>query len=393
MKNLIKKSIPFLAMFILSIMSVVVSCQSTMPEGGSSQNPVVSINAGKMADGNYTTNWVFESFNSVVISNRNDHSQKVELSSDEWKYDQKTTEIEILRKLPFEDPFIHVEGYAKVPHTFVLGCMAPELHLLVLIDGRLAIEGHDYTFKPSQKRIVFRNNADLRKDQWFIHYDMENGGTASLGNWEPENRDQLSYFLAEKQKRVLENWYETQDTFWFLEESKQPGAKPRLAKRKPLPGELEHMKSQTVPIIKYRGNVSNKELTEEAGFKTELPEKITVGDKVKEYILKNKTIEEYVEKGDPKRIFHFTYSQNVESEAPPFIHVEMSKDISMHHWQSKFQWVIKKNMVQIGDIPVKEILAWSKSGSSLKEKPEVIQTSSWYWKDKWGSLLGNRYFR
>ena len=379
MKNIIGKILPFFGMLILAISSVVISCQTVPASEKADKLPIASINAGKMQNGDYVTIRVFDKIRGVVVSDRKDLSHRIELGPDEWEYDPETTKITIRRDLPFQNSSISVEGYLRKPLTFVLGNMNSGAGVMVILDDRLAIEGHDYTINESDKRLVFRENINLPGKKWFIQYDMKNG-SASLGNWDPGDIDRLSYFKAEHRKRVLDNWYDRQDTFWFFETSGNPAQKPRLVKRKPLPEEMAAMKALPAPVIKYRGNTPWNELSSELGFNVSLPEKIAIRSLHDSYLLNSRMIEEILIDGKLVRKLHITYLPSAMGEDAPPIDLFLSKEIKNLNGSNQDDLIIDRDVIDLG-LPVHKVQAWKMHVTSLEERPEVIQTSTWFWLD------------
>ena len=117
MKKTICRVIPFFAMFIIAVGSVVVSCATA---SAINDDTFISLNAGRSVNGKTYTVWVFDEIKSVIIVNLDDRSRKIELAGDEWSYDPSTTELIILKEIPFSNYVATVQGDALFPTSFVL---------------------------------------------------------------------------------------------------------------------------------------------------------------------------------------------------------------------------------------------------------------------------------
>lgn len=167
MKKSVYSAIPFLLMFILATGSVVLSCATAPSAKSASREDKLSINTAANLDGRLYTTWVFGEIRSVMIVDEGDRSRKIELKAEDYRYDPASTEITLLRALPFKNYFASIEGTESLPHTFVLNGIKDEEELMVIISDRLAIAGYDYAFDRSDQtppgastlRAVFRSGV------------------------------------------------------------------------------------------------------------------------------------------------------------------------------------------------------------------------------------------
>lgn len=204
MKNHILKTVAFICMLLLSTGSVFLSCVTAAPEKRRTSDAIAVVNTGKDDEGKIFSGWVYQHISSVMLIDDSDRSRKIELSSEQWRYNQSTSELELHLSIPFDDYIVHMEGEPLHPQQCVLHGIATTMDdLLVILDGRLAIEDYDYRISESGDRVVFRDDIDLRKHDWFIRYATQTGA-ASMGEWKPDDRDRLAYIEAEHSRRVLD---------------------------------------------------------------------------------------------------------------------------------------------------------------------------------------------
>jgi hypothetical protein len=267
-------------MFILATGSVVLSCATAPTAKAANRDAKIEVNTGPLQGGKLYTTWVFDRIQSVMIVDVSDRSRKIELAQKEWGYDPATTELTILREIPFKDYFAHIEGSQSLPHAFVLNEIKDETDLLVIISDRLAIKGYDYTFNEKESRLTFRNDVNLKESDWSIQYSTPYGG-AMLGEWKPENADRMSYIEAEHRRRWLDSWYDRQTAFWFLDDARgewkaNPNQPPALIRRAASPKELADMKSAPLNVVKFRTETKDQELSREIGFDARVPRLLSV---------------------------------------------------------------------------------------------------------------------
>ena len=144
------------------------------------------------------------------------------------------TKLTLKNPLPFDNPVIHIEGKITQPESFCLYDFSGTTNeLLVLLDGREAIENYEYTFAGESRTLTFRNDIHPENDGLFyITYQSEDGETHSFGNWDKKDGDRLAEL----------EWK------WMT-------------------------KTQNAPpmVMKDRSDISNKKLSKEVGFSVQLP--------------------------------------------------------------------------------------------------------------------------
>jgi hypothetical protein len=379
-KNILK-ALPFLGMFILATGSVAVSCATAPDSGKSPREEKISVNAGPALDGKIRTTWIFDRIQSVILMDENDHSRKIELSSNEWAYIPETTELAINKKVPFASFIARVDGFRTNPETFILEGLTDTESLLVIMSDRLAIDGYDYTFDTGTKRLTFRNDVRLKDSDWSIQYDTNHGGVM-LGEWKPESADRMSYLEAEHRKRRLEDWYDRQTAFWFLDVTKIDEWKanrdrpPELVRRAATSEELAKMKAEPVPVIKFRTGVKDAELSRELGFDARVPGKL--GEKgVSEIGLFWKTIEETSRNGNLERKLDVMYGDETKNGLDQYaINITVEKTGTQE--KADTEWLIDEKTLDLG-LPVHIIHLWGTQTSGLDERPTVARFSAWTW--------------
>ena len=358
-------------MFILATGSVVFSC-ITGP--GKISDREITLNTGKNLNGKIYTIRIFGEITSVVVSSMSNKSRKIELFSDDWRYDPRTTELVLLKEIPFTDYIVSIDGLKPDRQTFVLNELTDQEGLMVLIDDRLAIEGYDYFFDQTTCVLTFRDDLDIDSCEWLISYQTPFGGN-SIGEWTPENQDRQSYLIAEHQKRYLDSWVDKQDKFWFFDSDTVPGRPPELVKRAATKEELQDMKDIPVSVWKIRMFSKNKKIFREVGFKTVIPEKIPVQSSNKTYSVWSKSIEEYVEKGTLIKKLHITYEQNLPDNESNLIDITTAPAGII---TKERNLLISEETVNLG-IDVCKIREWTMQSTSFDEKPKVLSITSWHW--------------
>lgn len=384
MKKLLCRVLPFLTMFIIATGSVIVSCATTPSMNNDTS---ISLNVGRSMNGDFSTIWVFDEIRSVIIVNMEDRSRKIELTRDEWGYNRVTTELSILREIPYQEYVASIEGNVLFPHTFILNNLEEEEALAVILDDRLAIAGYDYSFEPENNQLVFRNDVNLKKNPWCISYQTPEG-SSMLGEWEPDEQDKIDYLMAEHQNRYLNSWYDRQDSFWFFKTVRKDSdpdrinQKPELEKRSASPEELKQIKSNTVSVMKYRGQESFKTLTKELGFSASLPDHISIENSKIELSIFTKTIEEYASKGDIIRKLDVYYTSDRVSKNPDIMLEILLSPVNIdNELEKKPDFLIKEDTVNLG-LPVQRSREWAMRTYTLNEEPEVISMTSWNWSDR-----------
>lgn len=374
-KKKLNRAVLFVAMFLIVIGSVAVSCVSS-PDGKLGAE-IISINARPNRNGLVYTTRTFETIRDVIVIKAKDRSKKVELEPSEWNYDSKTTALTMESEVPFSDFIVHIEGTSTKPERFVFNGYDREGDLLIIIDDRPAIEGFDYTFNETETGIILRDDIGLEGKDWYIGFETSNG-SVSIGNWQPENRDRLAYLEAQHRKQRLEEWYDNQDTFYVLSRpedwNSDPAAVPVVVKRKLTPEELGRMKSYPISVIKDRMKTSDRALSRELGFEISLPETIPgekpgsklplLGKSIAEYRSEGKTVQNLIPLYDTEGVFILTLS----AEDPE---TSASGDT---------EFIISSETVTINGVSVRRLREWGTRISSLEERPEVIQRTRWTWR-------------
>jgi hypothetical protein len=384
MKKTISGILPFLCMFVLATGSVVLSCATAPTAVAVGRDTKISLNTGPLQGGKLYTTWVFERIESVVIVDESDRSRKIELAQKEWSYDPATTELSILRDIPFKDYFAHIEGYQSLPHSFVLNAIKDETDLLVIISDRLAIEGYDYAFNSKESRLTFRNDVNLKESDWSIQYSTPLGGTM-IGEWKPENENRMSYIEAEHRRRWLNSWYDRQTAFWFLDDARRsewkvnPAQPPALILRAATPKELADMKSVPLNISKFRTETKDQALSREIGFNARVPSMLSTESPRVEYPLAWKTIEEFSSDGNLVRTLDVVYEDGSGAGLGQYVvHITMEKVGVGASEQKEIEWLIGEETVDLG-LPVQVLRQWGMQTSDIDSKPTVVSLTTWTW--------------
>lgn len=391
MKKELWKVFLFSGMFLLAVGSVCVSCVSA-PDAGNAKHDI-SVNAGKDINGDVFTYSVFSKIKSVLLVDENDRSKKLELSADDWSYNQDTTRIVINRPVPFSSYMVCVRGEGEFPYSYVLNGIVNRGNMYVILNARLAIDGYDYTFDSAADRLTFRSDIDINDCKWYISYDMK-GGSAALsdGYSGDKDYDRLSYFEAQHRKQYLDSWYDSQDSFWFLGDSLSEGQKPDLVKRAATPAELQAMKSYPVSVMKFRMKTSAKKLSRELGYKVSYPPEITLPEYNAQYTKEWQTIEEYSDAGKlVKTLFVFYRLTSGEGGSlPPQLGVTVQPpDVSVGTGAKESVRVISSDTADLG-IPVSRLRCWalfSESGNDLADKPSVVSETQWSWHTQYAEYM------
>lgn len=188
MKHFVKKSIPFVAVLALLVLSVVGSYALRARKGD-----VVTINTGLDADGGAFTVRVLDSVSSVVAIDASHHSRRKEIPSDAYFYDAQTTRLTFTRELPYKDAIIHIEGKAAQPEQFFLHDFSGDASsLFVALDGRRALEGLEYTYDTKTRLVTFRSDIHPEQDGNFHIGYLEGNAMHGFGNWARKDMDTLS---------------------------------------------------------------------------------------------------------------------------------------------------------------------------------------------------------
>ena len=390
MKKSLSVILPFIGMFLLATGSVVLSCATAPTTTAANNDAKISVNTGPSQAGKIYTTWVFSRIQSVMIVDESDRSRKIELAQKEWIYDSATTELSVLREIPFKDYFASIEGIRSLPHTFVLNEIKDETDLMVIISDRLAIEGYDYTFDPKASRLTFRSDVNLKETDWSIHYSTPYGA-AMLGDWKPESADRMSYFEAEHRKRWLDSWYGKQTAFWFLDDARvnewkaNPDQPPALIRRAATPKELAAMKSEPVNVVKFRTDAKDRDLAREIGFDARVPKNLGVESPRKSFPLAWRTIEEHTQNGMLARTLDVVYEDGSGKGLGQYvIEITMEKNADSTAETKNTEWLINEETMDLG-LPVRVVRRWGLQSSDVDAKPGVIKFTTWAWTE--GSIL------
>jgi hypothetical protein len=381
--------LPFLCMFALATGSVVLSCATAPMAKEADRKAMISLNTGPTLDGRLYTVWVFDRIRSVMIVDGGDRSRKIELMPKEWRYDPGTTELSILREIPYKDYFASIEGSQALPHAFVLKGIKDETDLLVIVSDRLAIEGYDYAFDAQDSRLTFRDDVSLKGNDWSIQYSTQYGG-AMLGEWKPENADRMSYLQAEHRKRWLDSWYDRQTAFYFLDDARMdewkanPDRSPALIRRAATPKELADMKSAPLSVVKFRTEKNERELSREIGFDARVPMKLGTESPRAEFPLAWKTIEEQSQDGKLVKRLNVVYEDGTGKGLGQYVvNITIEKDDKAAVEPQRIEWQIDEQSLDLG-LPVRMVRQWGLQTSDMDAKPTVARLTTCAWTD--GSL-------
>lgn len=379
MKKSIYRILPFILMFVVVMGSVVLSC-NTLPgtKHGRGDN-VISLNTGNNEEGRIFTTWVLREIKSIMVIDFSDPSRKIELTSDDWSYNSDTTEITISKEIPFADYIVHVEGINTIPHEFVFNDMKPESDLLVIFDGRLAIEGFDYSLDKPGAKLIFREDINLNKYSWLIQYATHFGLT-SLGDWKPENADRMSYLEAEHRKRALDSWYDRQETFWFFDGPTNSDQLPGLVKRKPTEKELADFKSYSPAVMKFHTETPEAKLSLELGFDSSLPKLVFTDTPTGKFTLTGKIVEEASLSGTLTRDLLALYNIGNSESAGRILELVLSVENKHGTINADSEWIIREDTIDLG-LPVQIVHQWGIQITDLDKKPEIIGLCLWTWTD------------
>ena len=387
MENIILKSKVFLGILLLLASGCIIISCATSP--GKNPETFVSLNIGRNSGGEIYTKWVFSDIRKITVTDCSVRSEKDVLSPGDWKYDNATTELTLLDSNYSPDCIITVEGSILLPNTFIFNDIVDDNDFLVIFNNRTCIEGYDYNYIKESKSLIFRDDINLKEDDWFISYSTAEG-RGSIGEWKTENMDRLAYFEAEHRKRYLDSWYDRQETFWFLDPEKEPGdqgRKPLLVKRKAAPDELIRMKSFPVSVFKYRGGTEDSKLKKELGFNVPLPEIIYTDNPRREFRIFAKTIEEYSSSGVLCKKLHVFYEDgNADFSDSSMITVILSPLSVNYSKKEKAEWIISEQDIDLGR-PVRKTGQWAMQTSGIDSSPEIIKLCSWKWTGRSAEFL------
>ncbi|MCR5622976.1 MAG: hypothetical protein K6G18_14140 [Treponema sp.] len=228
MKRLVS-ALPFVAAFIFLAGSVLAAKAIH-----SKPSDVYPVNTVADQKGEIYTIRMFSSISSVIAIDMENHSRRKTIAADGYTYDPETTRLSLNEPLPFGNTVLHIEGTSSRPERFCLHDFAgASSDLLVLLDGREAIEGYEYSYDKANRMLVFREDIRPEHDGLFhIMYETKNGGSCGFGNWGEKDGDRLAELQGQ----------------WLA----------RLHSTPPL-------------VMKDRSGLSDRKLGREVGFAIQLP--------------------------------------------------------------------------------------------------------------------------
>ena len=367
--------LPFLVALLFALGCVVVSC-STDPRvaRGPGTAEVRDLNTGAGPDGRVFTSEVFSSVRSVIVFDSDDRSRRVELKEGEWEYDRETTELTILKSVPFKDPLVHVEGVSCVPRTFVLTYYSSGGDVLVVLGDRAAVEGLEYTL--SGNRLTFREDLDIETLKYHVSYQTEYGAT-SFGNLAVWEDDRFAYLEAERrEKRIKESYARLQEDY-FLEASPVPGAPPVVVRRPPTPEERKAVEDQPPVVFKMRMNASDAELSKELGFRVSLPAEVGGCRRW------SAMIEEESREGRLGLHLTVLYRRTDRGKYDPAATLQLGvrKAGEAPAEERRGAFLVSERTLDLG-VPVRERRDWGLLTSSPNGEPDVVLMCSYEWEEE-----------
>lgn len=377
MKRVIPRTMAFLAVFALVTGSVMVSCVTTQKSDREGRGRMATLNIGRQPDRRQPdrrlhTIETFSEIKSVVVVDERNRSRKLELSEADWKYDGSTTELTILRTIPFQSYIVHVEGRLTAPRTFLLSDMRPDGDLLVIVGDRLGIEGFDYSFDRQTKRLVLRKGLEVDDGDWLVRYSTSRG-SRGIGEWKPQSADQMAYLEAAHRRQYVQKRLAEQKTFWTLEPAYSAGAPPRVVNRKPTPEERAAFERFPVSVFKNRANVSDGALTRELGFRVKLPRIVQTSGTLREYSAQRMTIAEAARNGSLVRELDVVYTMGDDRTGLPLV---LGKADAAPLAEEPSQYLIDTSTIDLG-VPVRRIRAWLLTVTD--NNAQAVRTSFWSW--------------
>ena len=189
MKKILLKVLPFVAVPVIMLGSVWLARIIHSPA-----KDVYHVNTSPTADGAIHSIRIFDSVTSVMVIDRDKHSRKKKLKSQDYSYNRFNGELILTSPLPFADNVIHIEGVTALPEQFRLHDFDGAAEdLLVLLDDHEAAAGYEYIYNEETHIITFRDDIHPEKDSTFlIMYQTGDGATHSFGNWLPGTNDRFA---------------------------------------------------------------------------------------------------------------------------------------------------------------------------------------------------------
>lgn len=200
-----KKSIYVMA--ACAFFAALSSCRTNQQE--TAQTPVVENPVGVKTYVNTGVNNATGTISTVLVFNKiievtgihPTSRERFTLDESSYKYDPITTELEI--KMPGNVPYklrdlgFHIVGFAADPGIFVLsGIDSKRGEISVAIAGKKAVEGKDYAYDKSARRITSLVPLNVDSDSFQICWATKNGNV-NFSNDTQKFRDQYSKLYAE----------------------------------------------------------------------------------------------------------------------------------------------------------------------------------------------------
>jgi len=378
----VRRSLPFIAMLVVALGSVVFSCATTEKSARTVSGKPFYVNTAADGDGRIRTIQVLSCIDRVILMDQRDRSRRTELKSASWRYDPATTELALLEGEPYKNTIIHVEGKPEAPARFVLREIAGDDELFVAVDGRIAIRGFDYSFDLARSVLVFREDFDPLTMEYKIMYRTSDGGLHSIGDWKPENDDKFAYLEAQYFAEMVTRDNRKAGMDYYLDPSVFESGKPHLVLRAPKPEEKAAMDASPMTVTKPRFSASDRAVSKEVGFDVRTPTGIDLGSGRGKLIGEGKMIEESAENGRLRRhalefyalggsVFDGTDNLELRLGDTPF---SDNKAIDE-------RLVIERKSLEEAGIAVLRECIW---GTHVRsgEKPEVVDLAVYSWKDR-----------
>ncbi len=200
-----KRRIYFMAACVF--FAAIFSCKTTqqeiaeIPAAENSVGVKTYVNTGvNNATGNISTVLVFNKIIEVTGIHPTSR-ERFPLSEKNYKYNPLTTELEIT--MPSDVPYkmrdlgFHIVGYAADPGVFVLsGIDAKRDSISVAIAGKKAVEGKDFSYDKSARRITSLVPLNVDSDSFQICWATKNG-SVNFSNDTQKFREQYQKIYAE----------------------------------------------------------------------------------------------------------------------------------------------------------------------------------------------------
>lgn len=384
MKSIFGKAIPFAAMLVVALGSVVVSC-ATAGKGGGAEKPF-HVNTGPDAQGRYWTVQAFERMDRVMLIDQGDRSRRTELGPGQWRYDRASTELVLLRDAPYAKAELHVEGKPERPARFALRDLAEGEKPLVAVEGRLALLGFDYSMDESLSSIVFREDFDPEAMEYLISYNTP-FGINSMSNLIPGSRgDAYAYLEAQHYSEYLSRKSREATTDWFLDPSAFVDGKPLVVSRAPTAEEKAAAGAVAIPVMKPRREASDGEVSKEAGFDARTPKRVPIGGG-KTYAGTGKFINESAEGGRLHRsITEFYSPEGIADDGSLSLMLSFGLDRPVASGASDERLRIERRTIDAGTTVMMErswgMMSCPSPEAGAEGMPEAVALALFSWEDR-----------